>query len=88
MSDPEKPDECCTGIQDQIRDWTACAEKAIREEPVKAAGYAFAAGLVFAVFPVGRIAGTLVRLALALVRPALLLFGFVKLFEEIDRRRE
>ena len=88
MSDPEKPAECCAGIQDQIREWTACAEKTVREEPVKAAGYALAAGLVFAVFPLGRIVGALVRLALALVRPALLVLGCVKLFEEIDRRRE
>ena len=88
MSDPEKPAECCAGIQDQIREWAACAEKTVREEPVKAAGYAFVAGLIVAVFPVGRIVAALVRLALALVRPALLVLGFVKMFEEIDRRRE
>ena len=69
-----------------MREWTACAEKTIREEPVKAAGYAFAAGLIVAVFPVGRIVAALVRLALALVRPALLVLGFVKVFDEIDRR--
>ena len=71
-----------------MREWTACAEKTIREEPVKAAGYAFAAGLIVAVFPVGRIVAALVRLALALVRPALLVLGFVKVFDEIDRRRD
>ena len=80
--------ECCAGIQDQFREWTACAEKTVREEPMKAAGCAFAAGLVVAVLPVGRIVAALVRLLLALVRPALLIFGFVKLFEEIDRRRK
>ncbi len=88
MPDPESSSECCAGFQDRIRNWTACAEKTIREEPVKAAGYAFAGGLIIAVFPVGRIVAALVRLALALVRPALLVLGFVKLFEEIDRRRE
>ena len=88
MPDPETSSECCAGFQDRVRDWTACAEKTIREEPVKAASYAFAAGLIVAVFPVGRIVAALVRLALGLVRPALLIFGFVKLFEEIDRRRE
>ena len=88
MSDPENPAECCAGFHDQFREWTACAKKTVREEPVKAAGYAFAAGLVFAVLPVGRIVAALVRLTLALVRPALLVFGFVKVFEEIDRRRE
>ena len=88
MSDPEKPAECCAGIQDQIREWTACAEKTVRKEPMKAAGYAFAAGLFVAIFPVGRIIAALVRLALALVRPGLLVLGFVKVFDEIDRRRE
>ena len=88
MPDPKSSSECCAGFQDQIRDWTACAEKTVREEPVKAAGYAFVAGLFVAVFPVGRIIAALIRLALALVRPALLVLGFVKIFEEIDRRRE
>ena len=88
MPDPKTSSECCAGLQDQFREWTACAEKTVREEPVKTAGYAFAAGLVFAVLPVGRIVAALVRLTLALVQPALLVFGFVKVFEEIDRRRE
>ena len=88
MPDPESSTECCAGLQSRFREWSACAEKTVREEPVKAAGLAFAAGLVVAVFPVGRICGSLVRLALALVRPALLVLGFVKLFDEIDRRRE
>ena len=88
MQDSEPSSECCAGFQDRLHEWSACVEKTVREEPVKAAGYAFAAGLVVAVLPIGRIVGAVVRLALALVRPALLVFGFVKLFEEIDRRRE
>ena len=88
MPDPKSSSECCAGFQDRFREWTTCAEKTVREEPVKAAGYAFVAGLIVAVFPVGRIVAALVRLALALVRPALLVLGFVKMFEEIDRRRE
>ena len=88
MPEPEPPTECCAGIQDRIRDWSACAEKTAREQPMKAAGYAFAAGLIVAVFPIGRICASLVRLAIALIRPALLVLGFVKLFEEIDRRGE
>ena len=88
MSDREPSTKCCAGLQDRFRGWSACAETTIREEPVKAAGYAFAAGLIIAVFPVGRICASLVRLALALLRPALLVIGLVKLFDEIDRRRE
>ena len=67
--------------------WSASFEKTVHEQPVKAAGYAFAAGLVIAIIPLGRIAAALVRLALALVRPALLVLGLVKVFDEIDRRR-
>ena len=88
MPDPETSSKCCAGFQDRVREWTACAEKAVRDEPMKAAGCAFVAGLVVAVFPVGRIVASIVRLALALMRPALLVLGFVKIFEEIDRRRE
>ena len=88
MPDSEPSTQCCAGLRDRFREWSACAEKTIREEPVKAAGYAFAAGLIVAVFPIGRICASLVRLSLALVRPALLVLGFVKLFDEIDRRRE
>ena len=88
MPDLDSSSKCCADFQDRLREWSACAEKTVRDEPVKAAGYAFAAGLVVAVFPVGRICASLVRLALALVRPALLVLGFVKLFDEIDRRRE
>ena len=88
MSDSESSSECCAGFPGRVREWTACAEKTVREQPVKAAGYAFAAGLVVAFFPIGRICASLVRLAIALIRPALLVLGFVKIFDEIDRRRE
>ena len=67
--------------------WTTRLEKTVHEQPVKAAGYAFAAGLIIAVFPIGRIAAALVRLALALAKPALLVLGLAKLFDEMERRR-
>ena len=88
MPDSESSSECCAGFQGQVREWTDCAEKTVREQPLKAAGYAFAAGLVVAVFPLGRICASLVRLSIALIRPTLLVLGFVKIFDEIDRRRE
>ena len=88
MQEREPSAECCAGLQARLDEWRACAEKTVREEPLKAAGYAFFAGVVFAVFPVGRFCGALLRLGFALLRPALLILGFVKLFDEIDRRRE
>jgi hypothetical protein len=88
MQDPESSSECCAGIKARCDEWCACAQKMVREEPLKAAGWAFVAGIFCAVFPVGRILGAVLRLAFALVRPVLLLLGFVKLFEEVDRRRD
>jgi hypothetical protein len=62
-------------------------EEYTREEPLKAVGVAFAAGLFMTLLPVGSIVGGLLRLALALTRPALLVLGAIKLYEEIDRRQ-
>jgi len=58
-----------------------------REEPLKAVAIAFGAGLLMTLLPVGAIAGGLLRLALALVRPGLLVLGAIKLYEELDRRQ-
>jgi hypothetical protein len=88
MQDPERPTECCADMKAKFDDWKACAERSIREEPVKTAGLAFVAGLFLTVLPVGRILGGLVRVALALVRPALLILGIVKVVEEFDRRKK
>jgi len=63
------------------------AEQYAREEPWRALGIAFFAGLILTLFPVGRILGTLVRLVFALVRPLLLILGVVKVYEEIDRQQ-
>ena len=88
MPDLEISTECCAGLDARMRAWTTHFEKTAHEQPVKAAGYAFAAGLIIATFPIGRIAAAIVRLGLTLVRPALLVLGLAKLFDEIDRRRE
>jgi len=62
------------------------AQEYARDEPVKAVGGAFLAGLLLTVLPVGAIVIALVRLAVTLLRPALLILGAVKICEEIDRR--
>ncbi len=67
--------------------FTHQAEQYAREEPWKALGIAFFAGLILTVFPIGRITATLIRLALALLRPFLLILGAVKLYEQVDRRQ-
>jgi hypothetical protein len=80
--------ECCPDLQAKLQEWRECTEKTLQDEPLKVAGYAFAAGVVCAVFPVGWCLGMLVRVSLSLLRPALFIFGLVKLFEEIERRRD
>ena len=86
MQDPAHPTEYCADLSAKIEDWRACAERSVREEPVKTAGLAFVAGLFLTILPVGRILAGLVRVAFALVRPALLILGVVKLVEEFDKR--
>lgn len=76
---------CCEGT---LREWSAVAEKCTREEPVKCAAIAFLAGFLFTILPVGQIVGGVVRLLLNLIRPALVLLGAMKVFEEIEKRRD
>ena len=55
----------------------------IRTEPVKALGTAAAAGFALRVLPVARIVNTLLRVTLALVRPAMLVYGGAKVWQKI-----
>lgn len=82
------PDNCCGDLRAKFDEWRACAEKSVRDEPVKTAGLAFAAGLALTILPVGRMLGGLVRCAFALVRPALLILGVVKIVEEFDKQKK
>ena len=75
---------CCNVNLDELRERV---ETYAREEPLKAAGIALAAGVVLSALPIGRVVGGVVRAGLALVKPALLVLGGVKLCEEIERRR-
>jgi heme/copper-type cytochrome/quinol oxidase subunit 4 len=89
MQDPEpNTSRCCGDFRAKFDEWKKCAEKSVREEPVKTAGLAFAAGIALTILPVGRIVGGLVRLAFALVQPALLILGVVKVVEEIDKQKK
>jgi hypothetical protein len=85
MEESEMPAES-SDLKAKFDTWKDSAERSVREEPVKTAGLAFVAGLVLTVLPVGRIISGLIRVALALVKPALLILGIVKVVEEVDRR--
>jgi hypothetical protein len=68
---------------DELRTRT---EEYVREEPVKSVGIALAAGVFLTIFPVFSIVFGVIRVALSLLRPALLVLGGIKLYEEYQRR--
>lgn len=88
MQDSESPTQCCPDLKTKFDDWKVAAERSVREEPIKTAGLAFVAGIFLTGLPVGRIVAGLVRLGLALVRPALLILGVVKVIETIDQQKK
>ena len=86
MQSPDEPSNvsgsCCPGI-DELKERV---ERFAREEPLQAVGAAFGAGLLLTLLPAGALIAGLVRLAMALLRPALVVLGALKLYEEVTRR--
>lgn len=78
---------CCDWRKtvDDLRDRT---QKFVHEDPTKAVGLALLGGVLLTIFPVGRVLGALVRLAVALARPLLLVLGAVKLYEEFEKKQK
>jgi hypothetical protein len=64
-------------LESLARDAALCA----REQPSKALATAFGVGFLFALLPIGRVLSALMGLLLQLLRPALLVLGFVKILE-------
>jgi hypothetical protein len=62
-------------------------EDYVRDEPTKAVGIALVAGMALTILPVFRIFGGLLRLAFTLAKPAILIFGAMKLYEEVNKRQ-
>ena len=60
----------------------------VRKQPVKSVVWAFFIGILLTIFPLGRVVGGVLSLAMALLRPVLLLLGVVKLCEKIEERRK
>lgn len=85
MSEPLDPAESSERDQPAL---VATAISRVQQEPVKAVGSAFVVGLVLSLFPVGRIVSAIAGLALALLRPALMLFGAFKVWEEFGRQKK
>ena len=70
-----------------VDDLTARTEDFARQEPIRAVGFAFIAGLILTLLPIGAIVAGLLRLALSLVRPALMILGATKVYDEIQKRQ-
>ncbi len=62
------------------------AEEFVRDEPAKAVGIAFAAGIFLTIFPITRLIAGLLRLCVGLIKPLLIVFGAMKLYEELNKR--
>jgi hypothetical protein len=60
----------------------------VQREPARSVASAFVVGLLLSLFPVGRIVSFFVGLGLTLLRPALLVLGGLKLWEEVGKRRK
>ena len=84
IEESKQSNPCCGG---QFEEVFRYAEKCATKEPLKTSLIAFLAGLVLTILPVGQIFGALVRVLLSLVRPALVVLGAMKVFEEIEKRR-
>ena len=68
---------------DELRGRT---EEYVRDEPMKAVGYAALIGVILTVFPIFRLVFAIVRAALSLLRPALFILGGIKAYEELQKR--
>jgi hypothetical protein len=64
--------------------WIDGIQSYTREQPTKAVSAAFGAGLILALVPVGGV----LRLLLSALRPVLLILGIVKVWEEVETRRQ
>lgn len=87
MSEPTDPNQPASPKK-PLRDLVEKTASGVQQRPVKSVVWAFFIGIFLTIFPLGRIVGAAVSLVLALLRPALLLLGVVKLFEEVDHRRK
>jgi hypothetical protein len=56
-------------------------ENLVREEPLKAVLVAFASGFFLCLLPLGKLLSVAVKLLFLLMKPALLIFGVIKILE-------
>jgi hypothetical protein len=69
--------------QDQFSEVMTQTGEFVREKPGQSLLIALAAGFVLNRLPVGRLLGTVVRLLLFALKPALLVYGATKVYEAV-----
>ena len=70
--------------QDQFSEIVTQTEEFVRQKPTQSLLIAFAVGFIFNRLPIGRLFGSVVRLLLFALRPALLVYGASKVYEAVQ----
>jgi hypothetical protein len=74
--------------RDQFEQVLEQTEEYVRENPVRAIGYALIAGFILNRLPVCRILGGFVRLLMIAFKPAILAYGATKIYQAIQNDEE
>jgi hypothetical protein len=77
----EFPERGLQWVKDQVEAALGETEDYIREKPAQSLLCAFMAGYILNRLPLGRILGSIVRLLLVALKPAILIYGAAKLYQ-------
>ncbi len=73
--------EACRTVGEKWEAKRHCCEDTVRQSPLVAVAGAVAAGYVLNLLPVSRIAATLLKILITLLKPALLIYGAARVAE-------
>jgi len=71
-------------VKEHVETVLSETEDYVREKPAQSLLYAFIAGYVLNRLPTGRILGSLFRLLVVALRPAILIYGATKLYQAVQ----
>lgn len=77
----EFPERGLNWVKEQVETALSETEDYIREKPAQSLLCAFMAGYILNRLPLGRILGSLFRLLVAALKPAILIYGAAKLYQ-------
>jgi hypothetical protein len=77
----ELPERGVQWVKDQVEAVLSETEDYVREKPAQSLLCAFVAGYILNRLPLGRILSSLFRLLIVALRPAILIYGAVKLYQ-------